>query len=264
MFKLTVISNTGEILDELDVSAEIGTDNKSKPIIGQSEPMITCSFIADDNLFISAYHRIQRTQYHFTYNFQTKTRLSDVYETHLHDCSSRNFPIKSFYSLVTKRCHTFFRQGQGFSCIAEDPSNHWDEVLTDQDMGVMYMLFDEALVTRSSGSILFFKLKHDVHEVDHRGTWSLYHTIEDMRGSVYFIRGNVRIQIVTDEKIYFYLIDKKTLMPHLENVMFNFMHCSQMMFGSRVRYGISYKTGQPNFTIYTRKYFHNFKVQINS
>lgn len=36
------------------------------------------------------------------------------------------------------------------------------------------------------------------------------------------------------------------------------------MFGSRVRYGISYKTDQPGFTIYTRKYFHNFKVAIDS
>lgn len=37
-----------------------------------------------------------------------------------------------------------------------------------------------------------------------------------------------------------------------------------MMFGARVRYGITYKTGQPNFTIYTRKYFHNFKVAISA
>lgn len=147
--------------------------------------------------------------------------------------------------------------------MAADPSIYWDEVLTDQDMGVMYLLFDEALVTRSSGSILFFKLTHDEHEEDDHGRWTLYHTIEDMRGSIYFIRGNIRIQIVTDEKIYFFMIDKKTFIPTLENVMYNFMHCSQMMFGSRVRYGISYKAGQPNFTIYTRKYFHNFKVQIS-
>jgi hypothetical protein len=31
-----------------------------------------------------------------------------------------------------------------------------------------------------------------------------------MRGQIYFIRGNVRIQIITDEKIYFFLIDKET------------------------------------------------------
>lgn len=70
--------------------------------------------------------------------------------------------------------------------------------------------------------------------------------------------------MTTDEKIYFYIIDKVTLEPRLENVMYNFMGCSQMMFGPKVRYSITYKANEPNFTIYTRKYFHNFKVAINA
>jgi len=37
-----------------------------------------------------------------------------------------------------------------------------------------------------------------------------------------------------------------------------------MMFGSRVRFGITYKSNQPGFQIYTRKYFHNFKVAISN
>jgi len=49
-------------------------------------------------------------------------------------------------------------------------------------------------------------------------------------------------------------------MPKLDNVMNNFINCSQMMFGSLVRYGISFKTNQPNFSIWVRKCFHNFKV----
>jgi len=53
-------------------------------------------------------------------------------------------------------------------------------------------------------------------------------------------------------------------MPKLENVMYNFMQCSQMMFGARVRYGITYKEGQPGFQIYTRKYFHNFRVSVTT
>jgi hypothetical protein len=36
------------------------------------------------------------------------------------------------------------------------------------------------------------------------------------------------------------------------------------MFGTRVRYGISYKANQPGFQIFTRKYYHNFKVAITS
>lgn len=60
------------------------------------------------------------------------------------------------------------------------------------------------------------------------------------------------------------MIDKETFEPNLENVMYNFMGCSQMMFGTRVRYGITYKANQPGFQIYTRKYWHNFKVALTT
>lgn len=85
-----------------------------------------------------------------------------------------------------------------------------------------------------------------------------------MRGQIYFIKGNVRIQITTDERIYFYLIDPDTQIPTLENVMHNFMGCSQMMFGSRVRFCVTFKQNEQDFHIWCRKYFHNFKVNISS
>lgn len=53
-------------------------------------------------------------------------------------------------------------------------------------------------------------------------------------------------------------------MPTLENVMNNFMNCSMMMIGRFVRFAITYKTNQPGFTIYTRSYYHNFKVTVDS
>jgi len=182
--------------------------------------------------------------------------LSEVttYEITDPTCTTRNFPIKSFYSSVTKNCHTFYRQGQGFTINAENPAECRYEKITDADLGTMYLLFDEALITRSSSSILFFKIDPETN------LWKQYKKFENMRGQIYFIKGNVRIQVTTDEKIYFYLIDKETFEPKLENIMYNFMSCSQLMFGSRVRYGISYKTNQPGFQIFTRKYYHNFKV----
>jgi len=39
------------------------------------------------------------------------------------------------------------------------------------------------------------------------------------RGFISFTKGNVRLQVVTDDRIYFYLMDKETLLPNLENVM---------------------------------------------
>lgn len=35
------------------------------------------------------------------------------------------------------------------------------------------------------------------------------------------------------------------------------------MFGSKVRYGVSYKTNQKSFEIYRRKYWHDFKVPLS-
>jgi hypothetical protein len=106
---------------------------------------------------------------------------------------------------------------------------------------------------------MFFKLKLDEFTQDRN--WYNYRSI-NVQGSIYFIKGNKRIQITTSEKIYFYLIDPVTFEPTLENVMFNFMGCSEMMFGSRVRYGITYKTNQLSFDIYRRKFIHDFKLNV--
>lgn len=37
-----------------------------------------------------------------------------------------------------------------------------------------------------------------------------------------------------------------------------------MMFGSLVRYCITFKTNQPNFSIWVRKAYHNFKVGLTN
>jgi hypothetical protein len=51
-------------------------------------------------------------------------------------------------------------------------------------------------------------------------------------------------------------------MAKLENVMYNFMGCNQMMFGSKVRYSVTYKTNQRSFDVFRRKYIHDFKVPM--
>lgn len=40
------------------------------------------------------------------------------------------------------------------------------------------------------------------------------------------------------------------------------MQCSRMLFGRKVRNCITFKTNQPGFTIYKRKYYHNAKIQL--
>lgn len=138
------------------------------------------------------------------------------------------------------------------------------EKITDADLGQMVLVYEKALISRSSNSMIFFKKeKLPTDEDGEPAKWRRYATLDDKRGTLFFIRGNIRIQITTETKIYFYIIDKTTLMPQLENVMYNFMNCSSLMFGSRVRYGIAFKVSQPDFEIYTRSHYHNFKVCID-
>ena len=59
-------------------------------------------------------------------------------------------------------------------------------------------------------------------------------------------------------------MDSETLMPILENVMNNYMKCSQMMFGSKVKYGITYKPNQNMFDVFRRKYIHNIQSTVNN
>lgn len=124
----------------------------------------------------------------------------------------------------------------------------------------MYLVNNKALIARSSSKILFFKICPDRRDPDKK-EWQQYHELS-IGGSIYFIKGNKRIQVTTDDLVYFYLIDPDTFMPQLENVMYNFMDCSQMMFGSRVKYGITYKGNEQSFDIYRRKYMHDFKVPV--
>jgi hypothetical protein len=81
---------------------------------------------------------------------------------------------------------------------------------------------------------------------------------------LYFIKGNIRINITAEDKIFFYLVNNAEFTPVLENVMFNYMQCSSLIFGSRVRYGIAYKTNTVGFEIYTRKYEHDFKMNVHA
>ena len=114
---------------------------------------------------------------------------------------------------------------------------------------MMYLVYDKALIARSSGDIVFFKIEEVEDPAAGRNKkdapklrlWKQYQEIE-VRGLIYYIKGNVRIQITTDDKIYFYKIDKETFRAEMDNVMYNYMGCNQMMFGSRVRYGVTYKT----------------------
>ena len=53
-------------------------------------------------------------------------------------------------------------------------------------------------------------------------------------------------------------------MPVLDNVMYNFVGCTNILFGSRSRYCITYKLGLTSISIWRRKYFHSYLAKIDS
>ena len=113
--------------------------------------------------------------------------------------------------------------------------------MTDKDLGQMFLIQGTALIARCSSTIMFFKMVVD--EFTGEKKWMNYKTLNH-RGFIYFIKGNIRIQVITDSHIFFYLIEPRTYEPKLENVMQNFMGCTMMMFGSKVKYCITYKTNE--------------------
>ena len=103
------------------------------------------------------------------------------------DCTDMNFPMKSFYNEINNQVYTFYRQGNSSTVDVANPQQVITSKLDIDDMGSMYLLFDRALVTRSSNSIRFFKIDEET------GKWVQYQIIENMRGMIYYTKGNVRI-----------------------------------------------------------------------
>ena len=97
------------------------------------------------------------------------------------------------------------------------------EKICERDLGDMYLINNKALVARCSSQILFFKLQIDPFTGEQ--TWINYYTL-NIRGFVYFIKGNKRIQVTANQHIFFYVVHPVTLIPELENVMYNYMNCS--------------------------------------
>jgi len=157
-YYLSFIDNSGQTLDSIHLNPELGIDTSSLPLTGFWEPLITAAFLPDDRAFIAVYHRKLRKQFHFMYSYLEKKIISPISEIIIADASFLNFPVKSFYSEVTGNCLTFYRQGYLISESAEDLASPQLERITTADLGSMYLLFDQALIVRSSSSILFFKI----------------------------------------------------------------------------------------------------------
>ena len=218
---------------ELDINARLGLNNHTMPINDFPDPFISCCFINDNLLFVNLFHNATLTHHHFFYKFSDDLNEKEIldHQTVVLDCNKMNFPQKCYYNSDNNEVYTFYRQGHSFRIPVkvithaqnDDKENFYFQKIYDKDLGDMFMVYEQALVIRCSSQILFFKIEIDEFTGDR--DWVIYHTL-DANGFIYYIKGNTRIQITTDTHIYFYIMDKETFMPELENVMNNFMNCS--------------------------------------
>ena len=165
-----------EIVDsELDINKLLGIDNWTMAIEGFPDPYITCTFVSDEKIFINLFHNYSSTHYHFIYDFKKKSIVDGgVVSRHI-DCSKKNFPYKCFYNDELGEIYSFYRQGHSFVVKDSDSSSYEFERMTDLDLGQMYLVFNTALITRSSSDIYFFKLEFD--EAQNRRIWKQFHVI---------------------------------------------------------------------------------------
>jgi len=76
-----------------------------------------------------------------------KEMTSDVVTVDVMSDTTKNFPIRSFYSEVTKNVTTFYRLGQCVTNCPKDPeSRHTCEKMYDQEFGNMFLIYDKALL----------------------------------------------------------------------------------------------------------------------
>ena len=183
---IKVLSSAGQELANFDLNTMLKLDRGSKPIMGFFQPMVTASFLKNDDLFINVFHRPTMIYHNLICSLSTQSITVGPKSTKLIESSTLNFPIKSFYNSDAGEVYTFYRQGHCITTKLHDfNAEITQEVITTADLGQMHLVFDHALIVRSSNSILFFK------KIE--GRWTEYHKLDNMRGTIFFIRGNIRI-----------------------------------------------------------------------
>ena len=82
----------------------------------------------------------------------------EIHQVSFEGCTKMNFPVRSFFSSVYNEVYTLYRQGHCVTVNANETSEFKLDKFPLQDMDSMYLIFEQALMIRSSDSIVFFKL----------------------------------------------------------------------------------------------------------
>jgi hypothetical protein len=169
-------------------------DQESKPIVGFYQPMLTACFVKDDDLFLQGFHRLEGRHYMVLYSYKTRQFLQELQTVDLPETTKLNFPLRSFYNSELDEVYTFYRQGHAVCQGGHPNAQKRVEKITNADLGQMVLVYEKALISRSSNSMIFFKkAKLPTDEDDEPAKWHQYCELNDKRGTLFFIRGNIRI-----------------------------------------------------------------------
>jgi len=95
---------------EVNFNVLLGLNDWTMVYDGFPDPSITCTFIADDRIYINLYHNPTLTHYHFVFNTNSRKIDTEVVKIVL-DSNKKNFPYKTFFSEERNEIYTFYRQG---------------------------------------------------------------------------------------------------------------------------------------------------------
>lgn len=146
-----------ELLASLDCNSICGLDEGSRPILGQQSPMVSCCFNKEDDIYVHVYHRTTLRHFVFLFSYKTCEVVGTPKQLTVLASTPLNFPLRTFYSETRQEIYTFYRQGQCVQQLGGFEEPLLQEQLPTADLGQMYLIFGEAVLARSSNSVILFK-----------------------------------------------------------------------------------------------------------
>lgn len=248
--------------EEFDVNAALQLQDSTMVNDAFMNPFIIAEFVDDgDTLFVCLFQNKTLTHYHFLYDVKNRQIKGNHVTYEFANNSKENFPQRCFLNDDTNEIYVFYRQGHSLVIDKDDISKFRPDIMSQQALGQMFLFENKTLIVRSSCKILFFRREHDEKEGQEK--WKCYYELEK-RGFIYNIRGSKILQVTSDTKVYFYKMCPETNEPRLENVLYNFVNCVQMIFGGKNVYCVAYKTNQRSFNIMRKKYSHWLRTPISN
>jgi len=144
--------------------------------------------------------------------------------------------------------------------------------ISNFDIGGTFLYKNKVLMVKSSSQIFFLKLEEEKDKLiigsSNPMKWVKYHEL-DIQGFFVSMRGSNHVQIVTDTLVYFYsfeeeIVEHPTYIPQLMSVMNNYMGCISLIVDNQDKICVTFKSGQPHFNTYKRKFDHGFREIIDA